>query len=77
MYGRNTNKMFSRDQNNKKDPIGVFRKSENFGKMFRAAINQHRALLKELTYPIQFIKLWACFNFKLLRNSEKRELEEE
>lgn len=46
---KNTDEIFSRGQNNKIGFTDSFRKSENFGKLFGEAFNQHRTLLKALT----------------------------
>lgn len=54
---RNTNKLFSRGQNDKKNFPDNFRKSENFGERFRAAFSQHKMLPEALTCPVQLREL--------------------
>lgn len=46
-------------QNNKKNFTGNLGKPKNFGKRFSATFNQHKTLLKALTWPIQISELSA------------------
>lgn len=74
VHGRNTYKIFSKVQNRKKPKnfTGNLRQSERFGKRFRAAFSKHKTLLKAL-----LSQGLSQFHFKLLKNSNKMELEKE